>query len=121
MFKKLIKNNGFKEVYECLEISFDKYYRENDGNSITEALNSVGKIINIRKSDKKDPMLSKRFYIRAIIKNRFNNSYSDKMLWILLNNYLIDENDYENFSSQAKNSRNWTDFKESILEYYGEV
>ena len=116
-FKKLIKSSGYKLVYECLEISFDKYYNESNPNPSKLCLDSVDKILRCKKMDTRDPMASKRYYIMGILRNRLPR-FDKQRLMIILTKHLIDYGDYLTFSNIAKDCTSWDDFLDRYEESY---
>lgn len=100
---KLLKKYGFQECYESLEISIAKYKPEYVGQQLP-------KILAMRKTQKENPDKAQLYYIRGIIKNRFNY-INEKSAIILLTDaykkgYAIDE-----LKEIALTERNWSDWK----------
>jgi len=116
-YKRLIKNNGFKLVYDCFEISFDQYYVEDDRESLEKAIRFVEKIVRNKKLEQKDPIAAKRYYIRGILKNRLGY-FNEKRLWAMLIKHLKSMDDYAIFEGYAKECRNWSEFVEMVEENY---
>lgn len=104
---KLIKKYGFQECYESLEISISKYEPEKVGTQFP-------KILSIRKTQKENPDLAELYYIRGIVKNRFN--YFDGKLAIILLRKAHDFYEVEYLKEIALTSKNWSDWKHTMQD-----
>jgi hypothetical protein len=89
-----VKKYTLKEVLEVIDISFDQYFQESNKESKEKVINYIPKICNSRRIAKEKPYINDLYYIRGIIKNRFNY-YNPLMAlkWLeelYLNGYSID-------------------------------
>lgn len=105
-FKKWIKKYGFMEVFETFEVSLNQYVKFNkDGNvdsaTVSKAIDYVPKIINSK----------------GILRNR-GMLYSEKRLYIFLNEVCADEVEYEMIKDIACCCKNWTMFWVEINEIW---
>lgn len=112
-----IKRYGFSDVYDAFEISLQQYGKEEDSASWSKAIEYVPRIINNKRRQSGDPLLSKKFYIRGILRNRDMN-YNEKRLWNMLNNVCLNESTCLEVSDIAKTCRNWTSFWKEINECF---
>lgn len=108
-YKKMIKKYGYKNVYDALETSFNQYYDPKDESTIEKSLSFVERIIKCKNRQEKNPMEYKYYYIRGILRNRFNY-LNENMLMSMLRKYVLNEEDYEIVEYFAKTSGNWTEF-----------
>lgn len=118
-FKRLVKKYGLKEVIDVIDISFSQYYEEGNKESTKKCLNFIERILINRKKELNDIFLKEKYYIRGILKNKFNNCINEKNYWKFINEYLNDNEDVEVIKQCAINSKNWTDFYFTINEFYG--
>lgn len=107
--KKWIKEFGLLEVIEVLDISIAQYFdASNPKNTIEKVFNYIPRICYVRAKQQKDPMIGKRNYIKAVIKNRFK--YIDfEELTIVLNN-VVNDCSFEDIKNIAIKSESWDDF-----------
>ena len=103
--KKHLTKYSVDEIIEGLKASHSTY-----GDS-SEFLDNLGKVLSVRRIQKKKPYMKDLFYIRGIMKHRF--SYYDKVKAL---NMLVDL--YENYNvpikelkNEASNCANWSQFK----------
>jgi hypothetical protein len=118
IIRKLIKKCGFSEVYESARIAIEQY-NSNLENAGSVVFNYIERICHSRWRDKSDPMASKRFYIRGILRNRlpyFNNA----ALMPALNDFMKNEEDFEYIKSLAEDCRSWSHFINTLNEAYEE-
>lgn len=115
---KLIKKYGFDEVYESTKISIAQYYIEDDDESITKTFNYIGRICAVREKQKNNPELYQINYLCKIAKNNFYYFDELKMKIYLKKHYI--EEDYEQLKDIFYRSKNWTELKEYLLDYYEE-
>ena len=109
--KLLVKQFGFKEVIEAMDIAITEYLKFNDDKlspeSVELAYNKIGGICKIRKEKKKNPEVHEIYYIRGIVRNRLkNDGYYDenKALWLLKNahKHNISIDDLKKFTKKIK-------------------
>lgn len=117
-FKKLIKKYGFEDVYESTKISIEKYYNFEDEDSTNKVINYVPKICFNRKKDKEKPELYKINYLCKIAKN--NLSYFDNVRTKIFLSKYFKEEQFEDVKYIFILSKNWTDLREGLEDYYGE-
>lgn len=113
-----IDRYGFSEVYDSYALALNQYIKKGEDAEFFKAFNSIPAIINNRRSDKVDPMISKRHYIKGILKNR-GMLWNQGKLYAILNKYCKTEEDFENIKSMACTCRNWSEFQEYVEEFYG--
>jgi hypothetical protein len=72
--KKWLKDFGFSEIYDCIEISCDQYLKATKGgnshSSVEKAFSYIPRIAYNKKRDREHPEYAELFYIRGILKNR---------------------------------------------------
>ena len=116
--KKFIKKFGFEEVYESTKISIAQYFKEDDNESIAKTFNYIGKICQVRKIQKKNPLIANYNYLKAVLRNRFNY-LNENQLRIFCKDFKTGK-EYDDLIEYAKISRNWTEFKQTIEKYLEE-
>lgn len=106
---KLIKKYGFEEILESSVISFSKYDPE-------VAFKKISVIADIRKKDKENPNLKRIYYIRGILRNRFNYINENYAMQLLK---MVDQKNLplDWVEEQAKNCDSWSDWESSIEGY----
>ena len=116
--KKNIKEFGFEEVYESAIISVDQYFEEGNEESITKAFNYIKYICRSRKNADKNPNAYKINYLCKMGENEFNYFDKFKIRKYLQNNF--EEEDFEVIKEMIIISKNYTQFKENLWNFYGE-
>lgn len=122
--KKWLKKFELNLILDCLDISADQYLKtDKEGDytheSVEKAFNFIPRIAANKTKQEEAPYLKDLYYIRGIMRNRFN--YINEAQAI---NYLIKA--YENGASieSLKNvvidCKHWTDFKNTIEVFLGE-
>jgi hypothetical protein len=114
---KTIKKYGINEVIESTKLSFKQYYDKNDEN-IAKIIDFIPRICARRLEQKDKPFLSKIFYIKAIMRNRFGN-YDDERIMDCLTNIIKIKLDYDIICGFSKTARSWTMFWKLLNDYYG--
>lgn len=114
--KKIIKKYGFKEVYECAEISIKQYYDCNDEDSISKVFSMIPRICNNRAKQKENPDLYKINYLCKIGENRLCYFNSATMKQYLMKNFKSD--DFEYLKDIFCTAKNWTNLKMFLRDYY---
>lgn len=114
---KTIKKYGINEVIESTKLSFEQYYDKNDEN-IAKIIDFISRICARRLEQKDKPFLSKIFYIKAIMRNRFGN-YDDERIMDCLTNIIKIKLDYDIICGFSKTARSWTMFWKLLNDYYG--
>jgi hypothetical protein len=121
--KKLISKFGIDEVLTCIDIACEQYLERNSRDNVVhesaqKAFDYIGKIASVRKSQAGGPNLSKLYYIRGILKNRFQNWYPTlEYSSIELMKHAIEKDiDIETLQQIAKVSKCWSHFKDKILD-----
>lgn len=113
---KLIKKYGFIEVYDCTRISAETYYDTEDPETASDVFNYISRICYNRKMQNEIPVLKDVNYIVKIAKNRLSYLNSYKLKDFLCDYMSFDE--VEDIKDIVKSSRNWTDLRESLYEYF---
>ena len=107
-----IKSFGLIETLDCLNISVSQYYDENDiDGTINKTFNYIPKIARVRRSEKKDPTIYKKNYIKGILTNRVGY-VNDRFLYNALKGLSVEE--LEDIQEIALFCNSWTDFKNLI-------
>lgn len=112
----LIKKYGFIEVYDCTRISAETYYDTEDPETASDVFNYISRICYNRKMQNEIPVLKDVNYIVKIAKNRLSYLNSYKLKDFLCDYMSFDE--VEDIKDIVKSSRNWTDLRESLYEYF---
>lgn len=117
--RKTIRRYGIVEVLEAMRISTDQYLKleqSEDGierptsESVEKAWEYVSRICNSRRQQKERPYLRDLYYIRGILRRRFNYMNEWDALDILERAYLINE-DVELLKEIAIEAKNWSEWK----------
>ena len=114
---KTIKKYGIIEAIESTKLSIEQYYDENDEN-IEKIIDYIPRICARRLEQKDKPFLSKIFYIKAILRNRFG-VYNDERIMYCLTNLIKIKLDYDIICGFSKTARSWTMFWKLLNDYYG--
>lgn len=110
IIKRLIKEYSFAEVMDSTEIAINSYYNDSK-ESLEDAINKIGGICYLRKTQKDNPQL---YYVNYTIKALKNRGYyvdAETVKVFVLKNVLTQE-DFEDFKLAIKTSHNWPDFWE---------
>lgn len=113
---KLIERYGFIEVYDCTKISAETYYDPQNPGSDLVVFNYISRICYNRKMQSEIPVLKDVNYIVKIVKNRLAYSNPYRLKEFLCRHMSVD--DIENVKEIATESRNWTDLKSRLCEYF---
>ncbi len=114
--RKEIRKFGFNDVYEATEISLNQYYRENEKESIDKVFSYIGRICANRKYQRDNPIIKDVNYLAKVAKN--NLRYTDD---VRLKRYLrinLTFDDVEDVKGIILDSRNWTELKNNLEEYF---
>lgn len=115
--KKWIKQYGLLEVLECLNISVEQYFDPDNESTKEKTFNYIPRIASVRKKQKANPMIGKKNYIRAILRNRIayvNEKYLMQML-----DEMETEEDFDDVKYIATTCKHWTEFRETFNEWCG--
>ncbi len=115
--KKWLKEFPFELILEAIDISFSKYYDGTD-RSWDVAFNKVGGICSNKVYDEKHG--NKRYYYNYLAKScrsKYGYWKADDVHYYV-DNYLMDEDDFERAKSVLNRSRIWEDFKEAMDEEF---
>ncbi len=112
--KKLVKKFGIIKILDTIDLSYNKYtYDENTEKENFEiVLSKLGGILNL--IDKPEH-IRKMAFIKGIIRNRFHYFDSQKVS-ILLKKYYNQGYCLDDLISEAKISRNWSTFINTLEE-----
>lgn len=113
----LIKKYGFIEVYDCTRIALENYYDFNDPKTSFKAFEYISRICYNRKTQSEVPILKSVNYLVKMAKNRFRY-VNDHLMRAFLCDFMS-EDDFEKLKVCIKLSRNWTDLKNRLYEYFG--
>lgn len=117
IISKLIKKYGFIEVYDCTRIALETYYDSNDPKTSFKAFEYISRICYNRKAQSEVPILKDVNYLVKMAKNRFRYVNDHTMKSFLCD--LMTEDDFDGLKVCIKSSRNWTDLKNRLYEYFG--
>lgn len=113
---KLIKKYGFIEVYDCTRISAETYYDTEDPETASDVFNYISRICYNRKMQSEVPVLKDVNYLVKMAKNKFRY-VNDHLMRAFLCDFMS-EDDFEKLKVCIKLSRNWTDLKNRLYEYF---
>lgn len=113
---KLIKKYGFIEVYDCTRISAETYCDTENPETASKVFNYISRICYNRKMQSEVPVLKDINYIVKIVKNRLAYSNPYRLKEFLCRHMSVD--DVENVKEIATESRNWTNLKSRLCEYF---
>lgn len=114
---KLIKKYGFIEVYDCTRISAETYYDTEDPETASDVFNYISRICYNRKMQSEVPVLKDVNYLVKMAKNKFRY-VNDHLMRAFLCDFMS-EDDFEKLKVCIILSRNWTDLKNRLYEYFG--
>lgn len=125
--KRIIKRYGLAETLESLRISASQYLRRDEGGKLADGspekvFDYISKICGSRKKTKERPYLPDLYYIRGILRNRFDYIVEYEALNILeaayLNGASVDE-----LKATALSAKYWywTAWKKDMEANYGEA
>jgi len=116
LVKKWIKEFGFLEVIESMELSISQYFTSDTESSINKTFDYIPKICNVRKRQNDNPVLQQNDHVKAILKKRVSWFNSD-----LYDNMLIGFRfeDFEKLKTIARKSYTWDDFVEMFENEFG--
>lgn len=103
---KDIKQYGVAEVLEAAELSVMQYY-DGTAESVTKVFNYVGRILNVRHRQQKDPRIKCANYIAAILRNK--GCYCNRAKIESLIEH-VPEEEHETAVKIAKYASSWTAF-----------
>lgn len=118
--KKLRRRFEVSEIMEAMKLAAEQYleYHEDKPTkeSVEAAWRKVGGICNTRRQDKQNPVSSRLYYIRGILRNRL--SYCNEIVALqLLREAAAANASLESLESHAKSVRNWTQWCREIEEF----
>lgn len=117
--RHLIRNYTVQIILESIRISCDKHLVYEDGkvtlDSAAAAWNYVAKVCRVKKSEKDKPYLKELFYIRGILRNRFN-MYPERMGMSLtaMERAHINGVSLEDIALLAKSANNYSEFIDTL-------
>lgn len=119
IIKSAIRKYGLKEFLECVNISVEQYSERDNKNkllqsSVEKIFNFIPKIAANRKRIAEKPYLQELYYIRGILKNRFQ--YLGYELMKVLEDAYSSGIDYEELKSIAIASRNYNHWLSMMRE-----
>lgn len=117
-FSKWIKEFGFQEVLEAMEISVDKYCKSNNRNDIQNAFNKIGGICAMRKKQKNDPQLYYFNYSKKVLKEKCNYINMPVLHEYIYENVFTEE-DFERLKSIFYKANNWSAFSRIFEKEFG--
>ena len=122
--KKLLKKYSLQMILDAVDDSCAAYLvKEKSGKDYTDdsrskAFQYIGKICNIKMVEQDKPYIKDLFYIRGILRNRFN--YLDEPLALrFLETAYIGGASIESLKTLAIDARNWSDWRNAIEEFIG--
>jgi hypothetical protein len=118
--KKLIAKYAVGEVAEAMRVSIDRYV-EYSGEEVLQpsielAWKKVGSICSIKRSEQRKPYLKDIFYIRAILRNRFQR-IDESLAYKLLEGVALLGVDLEELKDHAIGVRNWSQWRSEIEDF----
>ncbi len=123
-FVRLIKQFSVSEVLAAIHVSADQYLESDDGknptaDSVNMAFKKIGGICRLARLDKEDPDLRRMYYIRGIVRNRFN--YCDAVIALRLLKQAIDLNaSLDSLDDLARSAKSWSAWRSSMQCYIDE-
>lgn len=119
---KLLHKYSITEVLEAMKISTKQYIDIEDGKPTPESVNKawdyVGRICRMKQSEKEKPYLKDILYIRGILRKRF--SYCNEREALELLEQAVESGiDVEHLKRNAKNVRNWSQWRGEMSELLG--
>jgi len=113
--KKTVKKYGLAEVLESARLAADQYLEPDAENvytsdSVDKMIAYIPRICNTRRREKAKPYLNQLYYIRGIIRNRFNYHNDWAALDLLEKAYLQGE-DIDDLKQLAIECTNWSQWR----------
>lgn len=118
--KKLSRKYKLDEIMVSMKISSEQYLEMKDGKytqeSVENAWNKVSGICYNRRLEKENPNLSRLYYIRGIMRKRFNYVNEHIAIELLTRAYDLGAS-VESLEQHSKTSRNWSIWKNGIEDF----
>lgn len=118
--KKLLTKFGYEQVMEAMRISVKQYVEYHDDKpvqkTVEEAWRKIGGICKLRISDRDDPDLKEIYYIRGIIRNRFNYVDEGMALGLLKKSVKVGAS-LEYLKEIALEFGNWSSWRTEMEKY----
>jgi len=123
-YKKLIKKHGIQIVLDSIDAAVSQYLKYDDEGEPTDSSSNkvfdmVPKICNCKKLETEKPYMKNLFYIRGILRNRFNYINEWKALNMLESAYLEGAS-IEGLKEIALTTNHWSAFEDAIHEFMQE-
>jgi len=121
--KKWIKKYGVKDVLAATQTSFEQYIEWEEEKATVEswekAFNYIPRIINVRQSEVEEPYIRDLFYIRGILRNRFD-CVDEQQCLTLLKSACRAGATVDSLRDCAKSYVSWYSYRELLEEYIEE-
>lgn len=121
--QKLLRSFQLNEIFEAMNIAAEQYLEFEDDGTTTEdswdlAWGKIAGICRIRKVENEKPYLRDLLYTRGILRKRVY--VAEDYIMELLESAVDAGANTEWLKQLAKDCRNWTEFKEEVLDFIEE-
>lgn len=117
-----LKKYSFKELIDAINGAAETYLEREPGesggftfDSICDAFERIPRICSVRRRAQKEPWITDAYYIRGILRNRFDYVAKDTME--LLSDAFRRGADADVLKRFAVESKSWTKFRNQVYEY----
>lgn len=115
--KDLIKRFSIQVVLDAVDIAFDKYY-DGSEKSWQVAFDKIGGICHNKTRADGNKMYYFN-YLRKVCSIEFGYSNTNTLTFFI-DNYIKNDDDFEEVKYLLKSSRNWSDFRNRVEEEFGD-
>ena len=121
--KKIIRNYPIDEIFEAMDIAAEQYLEFEEDGTVTDeswerGFKKIDGICRVRKSQSDKPYLKDLYYARGILRNRV---YVDAAYVMdMMENAVLAGADTQWIIQEAKNCRNWSQFRDEMHEFVDE-
>ncbi len=120
--KKFLKNFSFEELCDAIDASVEQYLKYDDTGEVTQesveaSFKMIPRICAVKRKEEKTPGLSSVYYIRGILKNRFDKYHDPNTNWQIIKDieFVIKSGvDKDELIEFAKSCRSHSEFEDFI-------
>ena len=118
--KKLLRKFTVNEILSAIRKSTEQYLRWEDDTptheSVEIAWKRVGGICKMAQIDKENPNLRRLYYIRGILRNRFNYVKESQVMPLLKESIALGAS-LDSLEDFAKNAKHWTHWRNGMEDF----
>lgn len=121
--RKLKRKFEIGELMNAMRIASESYLKYEDGKvtsqSVDIAWNKIGGICSLQRLEKESPDLKRLYYIRGILRNRFNY-VNENLAMQLLKEALVLTATVDSLEKFSKEALNWTGWRNGMEKFISE-